>query len=684
MTTLRRPTAQARRDYRAQLGPDADWGRPTKQTARAIWAVLKDDLPIQLDDLLPKRGQGPGLAGDEYDAAVLVAQQSLAVALDVAVVTDGLGGQLSFNRMLAALAERWSLTFADCRQRGIRSLYDLKESTVRQIWREMVLVGLRVDTLWAVVAGPWSRASLNPLYHLSRIPQALGARRHGKRRDPRPVRMGWSVEVRDSEIRRRFEAVLDADPYYRRPIEHRLYLASEPDHHARRIRQEWCEESPSNVVEVGEHSELVLQALEGARLRFNVETFRADFEAAEAAGDKDFVKTLRHIYDQTTGLMLEADDPTQPAYRTIRSRFFKAINRRYNALDFWPEHVSSEYRSRWFSFDGAPMVGQDISSSQTQILSVFLGLEDLEALATSTTPKFKVWLARECWALHEKEGDLLADGYTGPDDPRLVSFMKEHWMRRMYGGRLSEIIYDLRRGPDTYGPGWCYTEQLSGAMGRAKRFLRSLPSWHRDVERFLEACQYLGRQAAPRGGLVLTDPFDSARVKWNPAQWTTHQVQCAPRVKVDIGVHGHHRKVSGERTWRFTRAPVGTVHPGELANMTAPCLIHMLDAAFSSFVILTLRAWGVQNIVAIHDDWSVSSAYLKPPPYKGAETVPGASALGLAIDIAGEPWMKSLAPVYDRLADALRDTPHEGLFAEIRAKWVARAKAGGWPRFTAG
>jgi hypothetical protein len=88
--------------------------------------------------------------------------------------------------------------------------------------------------------------------------------------------------------------------------------------------------------------------------------------------------------------------------------------------------------------------------------------------------------------------------------------------------------------------------------------------------------------------------------------------------------------------------------------------------------------------VAIHDDWSVSSAFLKPPPFEGAETVPGASALGLAIDMAGEPWMKSLSPVYNHLADASKGTPHEGLFAEIRAKWVARAKSERWPRFTAG
>jgi hypothetical protein len=75
-----------------------------------------------------------------------------------------------------------------------------------------------------------------------------------------------------------------------------------------------------------------------------------------------------------------------------------------------------------------------ISSSQTQLLAAFLDLPALEALARRTDMKFKAWLARQLWALHERENVLA--GYAGPHDPRLVAFIKELWMRRNYGGKF--------------------------------------------------------------------------------------------------------------------------------------------------------------------------------------------------------------------------------------------------------
>src|SRR5262249_40695936 len=162
---------------------------------------------------------------------------------------------------------------------------------------------------------------------------------------------------------------------------------------------------------------------------------------------------LRGVYEQTAGLSKAPDrwwlvagnleqTPGDRGYIEIRSRFFRALNRRFHAADFWPEHVPVEFRERWFGLApivapfyageqltqeerfvndqlAAVFVERDISSSQTQLLAAFLGLVDLEELAGRKDPKFKTYLAERLWALHERDHDVLKDGYSGPHDARL-------------------------------------------------------------------------------------------------------------------------------------------------------------------------------------------------------------------------------------------------------------------------
>jgi hypothetical protein len=98
----------------------------------------------------------------------------------------------------------------------------------------------------------------------------------------------------------------------------------------------------------------------------------------------------------------------------IKSRFFRAKNRRFHAAHFWPEHVSARLdkverarwvlrgitgtsqRARWFKFEdrgwAGPSVGlsgYDISSSQTQILAILLGIDELEQLGPDAAQPFK-------------------------------------------------------------------------------------------------------------------------------------------------------------------------------------------------------------------------------------------------------------------------------------------------------
>jgi hypothetical protein len=216
----------------------------------------------------------------------------------------------------------------------------------------------------------------------------------------------------------------------------------------------------------------------------------------------------------------------------IKSRFFRAINRRFHAAHFWPECVSGKLdqmdrweslarhlrrrvrektspRDRWFGFpdphygfEGARLDGRDVSSSQTQILAILLGLDELERLAGPAADKsFKFYLAEEVWRAH-REGRLpLRDGFAGPTD--LVQMAKTLWTRVLYGGKLREIVWD--------NPGWIAgdppKEQYPAAVSEAERhlshFLESLP-WHgkrgdRQVGDFFHACRRIARVAITRG-----------------------------------------------------------------------------------------------------------------------------------------------------------------------------------------
>ena len=486
--------------------------------------------------------------------------------------------------------------------------------------------------------------------------------------------------------------------------------------------------------------------MECAQIRFYVEQFREDFEALDEfrrhqprplramlghrRGYERVVQTvraLRPIYEQTAGLTDLSRDVSGRAYVMIRSRFFRGLNRRFNAADFWPEHVSGDLRERWFGIDpvrgvtetitsvqrvladlmpqllgsvpravareeAGETLERDISSSQTQILAVFLGLPGLEALATDRDKRFKVWLAEQLWTLHEgPTGGLLASGYTGASDERLIAFIKELWMRRNYGGKFGQTVRSLARDPVTFGPGWNSNVFATGGVRQAKsywsRFLGELPSWSAEVTRFLEACQYIGKNANPVRGVVFTDPLDGAEVQWNPVRRATKKLPAGDHyIEARLpGVVLTDRK-SGQK--RFIRRPwrVDTRAEGELANRIAPCVIHALDAYFNALVLMYLNQKAdLANVVAIHDSWMI-------PAYVGG--VPGCDGLGSAlldkaITRASEDWLADEGPrlgvgaVYDWFVTALAGSPYEDFAIGVRDRWGRRVTEQRWPRFTA-
>src|SRR5262249_2737243 len=200
-------------------------------------------------------------------------------------------------------------------------------------------------------------------------------------------------------------------------------------------------------------------------------------------------------------------------------------------------------------------------------------------------PKFKVYLAQRLWELHERD-NVLAPGYTGPSDPRLVEFIGEIWMRRNYGSQLGQTVLDLAEDQDAYGPGWNTRVFATGGVRHAVRFvqafLATLPAWSADVTTFLDACKYISRNTAATGGVVFQDPLDGAEIRWNPIKREKKNIPVFDKLHVEANLSGVHRRV-GRR--RMFRPQPWRVDRRELSQMLAPCLVHTLDAYFNALVI---------------------------------------------------------------------------------------------------
>jgi hypothetical protein len=384
----------------------------------------------------------------------------------------------------------------------------------------------------------------------------------------------------------------------------------------------------------------------------------------------------------------------------IKSGFHRDINRRYSPAHFWPTHVPKAYRRRWFrvetpvpatfagmdpfKFQVGPLpfefVDRDVSSSQTQILAVLLNIPDLEEQARSKTPKFKHYLADEALRMHrESGGDLLAGGYEGADGyEKLVAFVKEFWMRTLYGSAAREVVFNLAHEVKEYGLGWKTRAEmwedhwLVEAERKARDFLTSFP-WYATVERYLYACQHLGDCALAQSrfrGVELTDPYDGARFRWNPVSRAPKRVPVGNRYLYPNLPRKHRDPVTGDYA----------VAPDQLKRGIAPMTVHMLDAYFSSLVIEGLLKRGVRDVVGIHDAWHVPALFVVK---EGSPLLQGEQVLEAAISDTGQAWLQGLGSIYQEFISYLGDTDDGRWFQQLEAHWQARVALEKWPHFTA-
>jgi hypothetical protein len=539
-------TVQERADYHAARRVhldrfpdyDAGWERPTPDTARDVYALLNDH--VRLDGIHPDP---------------LVAQQLLVVAFDAAVSAGRYGNRLvrraddslprlrrrlTRNTLFDAVARRWSDRYREARELGHAfTVGQMAEDTAKRCWRDLLVNDVALPALWDAVTAK------NPLFRV----------RPSTRRD------GYNVTLRPGATLRAFERLVRRDPVYG-PTRVKnvwwLWIDGEPQPPTE-IHRLICAEKPYNEVPVGGFTEEVLKIQEDTRLLFDAPAFVADYERVRAA--KKSIKLAMAAWSghpQTMKMSWKHLDPEQQALRkrarkmtafllefrsvyeqaaplkrvvTVRSAFYKVLNRRFQNAHFFPMAVSDRSdqglpamlnwselgeediplfwpmtnfaRSKWFSFPApnggsVPMVAVDVSSSQAQMTAAFLGLPE---------PELKLRRAARAW---DARRGLLRDGYTGADDSRLIEAIKNLLMRLGYGSYVHNVVREQSWEPESYGPGW--TSSLDVA-----HFLETLPGF-KETQHFLRACQWIGRHADRYTGLALVDPLDQTEFRWNPIQ----------------------------------------------------------------------------------------------------------------------------------------------------------------------
>ena len=376
----------------------------------------------------------------------------------------------------------------------------------------------------------------------------------------------------------------------------------------------------------------------------------------------------------------------------IYNRFYRVLNGRYQARYFWPSFVGPKaenhenpdvwkpFRSNWFKAPPADetrnyeeLIGLDISSSQTQIMAVFLSIEELEMVSSSNS--FKGVMAQIAWDRHYDPGDefklsMLPPGrdpggipnYEGPQDRRLQQLCKTLWMQLCYGSNASTVQGQQEAHMKNYGRGW--------TAKHASRFAKELFKKYPDVKMYLEACRKVAARAHRKSrsdGVRVTDPLDQKTLQWNPILLEIKRCRHGSNDEVRIHLPPAYRPGRD-------RYPVDK---DELARRIAPCLIHLLDAFYSSLVMQRLWRSGVRNFLAIHDCWLVPERVKR-----GRKIQSGEEVLSRALQSAAVEWYRGLDCVYRSLRYYLDgDKVYGPWIRRIHRKWKTRVKSRYTPVF---
>jgi hypothetical protein len=335
--------------------------------------------------------------------------------------------------------------------------------------------------------------------------------------------------------------------------------------------------------------------------------------------------------------------------------------------DDWP------YQDDWVG-DKRPLVGIDCCSSMTQILSVVLGRREAERAVT--THSWKDGLVDGFYAVHA-HSDGRANGFRLPDPvdtPVRRAQLREAAGRLgfvLYGSSFEAMVREMNADPGTYGAGLGDAQNLNALLDSGAEINAALALLQELKNEYVPVAYALADAALKRSrydGLIFTDLFDGAQVRWNPPARRTVSL---PHGSVPLSVS---LPVGQPNAVGDYPLDTGTMRRrSDLHKLTLPGLIHMLDSALAGHVIFALYEAGVRDIVSINDCWLIASDALL--------------ALDEALGAAAEPWFRSLGEFYTVFEDYLDEASDHGKTARRwREAWqrrLAAIEAGTdtWPTF---
>jgi hypothetical protein len=331
------------------------------------------------------------------------------------------------------------------------------------------------------------------------------------------------------------------------------------------------------------------------------------------------------------------------------------------------------YTDDWAG-DKRPLVGIDCCSSMTQILSVVLGRREAELAVT--TRSWKDGLVDGFYAVHAHCNGT-ANGFNLPDPvdtPVRRAQLREAAGRFgfvLYGSSFDAMVREMTADPGTYGAGLGAVQNLSALLDVGAEINAELALLKELKNEYMPAAYALADAALKRSrydGLIFTDLFDGAQVRWNaPARRTISLPHGS--VPLSVSLPAGEPNAVGDYP-----VDTGTARRrSDLHKLTLPGLVHMLDSAFAGHVIFALYEAGVRDIVSINDCWLIASDALP--------------ALYDAVVAAAEPWFRSLEGFY-RIFESYLDeaSDHGKAVREWRAAWQRRlvaieAGTDTWPKF---
>src|SRR5262249_38671040 len=119
-------------------------------------------------------------------------------------------------------------------------------------------------------------------------------------------------------------------------------------------------------------------------------------------------------------------------------------------------------------------------------------------------------------SMDPSDGFVLPTGFEGLSDEKLKNAVKMAVMTHIYGSQLPDVAKKLQGSWAEYGPGLGEAENIERLFQKTR--VGEL------VGVYLPLCEAVADCADPYAGVTLTDPYDRARIVWNPVRRRLHHV----------------------------------------------------------------------------------------------------------------------------------------------------------------